>query len=230
MPRRYRGMDAFWWLESTGRLSRTIDEVRDVGAARQEPSLQLRGTNDDDHHDRDLDLAVLRDRGVRLTGRLEELRGSRASFGDGLAGTVDAAERQLHRFLDAVDQHVEAAGLASEVLPADRPRPFTAPTSPASLDLAREGITTVLLATGFRPDHSWLAVPVTGPDGSIEQYRGVTPAPGLYVVGQRFQHRRDSGFIDGARHDAHAVAAHLTTGTLPGGLHPHSVRSGEAAS
>jgi putative flavoprotein involved in K+ transport len=54
-------------------------------------------------------------------------------------------------------------------------------------------------------------VPVTAADGTIRQHRGTTAAPGLYVVGQRFQHRRDSGFIDGARHDAAAVLAHMTT-------------------
>ena len=225
VPRRYRGMDVFWWLESTGRLGRTIDDVRDVAAARREPSLQLRGVTDVDHPGRDLDLAALGDRGVRLTGRLESLRGSRARFGDGLAAGVGAAERQLHRFLDAVDRHVEETGLAREVLPPDRPRPFTAPVAPTVLDLAREGITTVLLATGYRPDHSWLAVPAAARDGSIEQHRGVTAAPGLYVVGQRFQHRRDSGFIDGARHDAHAVVAHLTTGALPGRLRTDCVGS-----
>jgi putative flavoprotein involved in K+ transport len=229
MPRRYRGMDAFWWLESTGRLGRTIDEVRDVAVARREPSLQLRGVDAGGHPGRDLDLAALLDQGVRLTGRLERLRGARAWFGDGLAGAVGAADRQLHRFLDVVDRHIDGAGLASEVLPADRPRPFTVPVTPTTLDLAGEGITTVVIATGFRPDHSWLAVPVTAPDGSIEQYRGVTPAPGLYVVGQRFQHRRDSGFIDGARHDAHAVTAHLTTGTFTGGLRTDAVGSEEAA-
>src|SRR5262249_37799309 len=37
----------------------------------------------------------------------------------------------------------------------------------------------------------------------------VTPVPGLYVLGQRFQHRRDSNFIDGVRHDAAYVARHL---------------------
>ena len=57
-------------------------------------------------------------------------------------------------------------------------------------------------------------MPVTDADGAIRQYRGVTAAAGLYVVGQRFQHRRDSGFIDGARHDAHAVVHHLTGGRL----------------
>jgi putative flavoprotein involved in K+ transport len=73
----------------------------------------------------------------------------------------------------------------------------------------------VLLATGFTPDHSWLHLPIHGPDGRIRQYRGVTDAPGVYVVGQRFQHRRDSGFIDGARHDVRAVATHLLTGSVP---------------
>jgi len=67
----------------------------------------------------------------------------------------------------------------------------------------------VLLATGFRPDHPWLRLPVLAPDGNIRQRRGVTPVPGLYVVGQRFQHRRDSGLIDGARHDARTVVEHL---------------------
>jgi putative flavoprotein involved in K+ transport len=84
------------------------------------------------------------------------------------------------------------------------------------MDLRAEGIGTVLFATGYRPHHPWLRVPVTAADGSIVQYRGVTPAPGLYVVGQRFQHRRDSSFIDGARHDAAAVVGHLRR-TRPAG-------------
>ncbi len=67
--------------------------------------------------------------------------------------------------------------------------------------------------TGYRPDYPWLRLPITGPDGFIRQHRGVTAAPGVYVVGQRFQHRRDSGFIDGARHDARTVVQHLRTGS-----------------
>ena len=70
----------------------------------------------------------------------------------------------------------------------------------------------MLLATGYRPHHPWLRVPCSTPDGAIRQHRGVTAAPGLYVVGQRFQHRRDSTFIDGARHDAAAVVDHLLRG------------------
>jgi len=83
-------------------------------------------------------------------------------------------------------------------------------SDPASrLDLAAENIGTVIVAAGYRPYHPWLRLPVLDPDGSIRQRRGVTEVPGLYVVGQSFQHRRDSSFIDGARHDARYVVDHL---------------------
>lgn len=209
MPRRYRGMDIFWWLEQTGRLARTIDDVRDPAAARREPSMQLVGRAHGHHED--LDLGVLAARGVRLTGRLTALAGRTASFADDLLESVAESEGRMRRFLDAVDEHVDRTGLAREVWEPQRPDPIPAATATSRIDLTREGISTVLFATGYRPHHPWLEVPVTAPDGQIRQYRGVTPAAGLYVVGQRFQHRRDSGFIDGARHDAAAVVAHLTS-------------------
>jgi putative flavoprotein involved in K+ transport len=67
----------------------------------------------------------------------------------------------------------------------------------------------VVWATGFGPSYPWLAVPVLDAEGHLRHVRGVTGAPGLYAVGLRFQHRRDSTFIDGARHDAAYVADHL---------------------
>jgi putative flavoprotein involved in K+ transport len=219
MPRRYRGMDVFWWMESIGRLARTIDEMPDPDAARRETSLQLVGRNQSGEQGRDLDLAALQARGVRLVGRVTGVCGSTVHLGGDLAGTMAAADQKLHRFLDAVDHYVRQNGLADEVLPVGRPRPVAVPAVPSRIDLRAEGIGTVLLATGFRPDHPWLGVPVLGSDGNIRQRQGVTPVPGLYVVGQRFQHRRDSGLIDGARHDARTVVAHLlaATGQVPAG-------------
>ncbi|MGN6577885.1 MAG: flavin-containing monooxygenase [Nocardioides sp.] len=208
-PRRYRGMDAFWWLEVTGRLARTIDTMPDPVAARREPSMQLVGRNDPDGYARDLDLGVLQRQGVRLVGRLLGAEGRTLRFDDGLDDTVADADARMHRFLDAVDVHVEATGLSREVWDPVRPAPVPVPHSPDRVDLRAEGIGTVVLATGYRPDNRWLRLPVTDADGSIRQRRGVTELPGLYVVGQRFQHRRDSGFIGGARHDATAVVRHL---------------------
>ena len=217
MPRRYRGMDIFWWLEGTGRLARTIDEVPDPAAARREPSLQLVGRTDAATSGRDLDLAALHaPRASALTGRLLGRRGRpRRRFGEDLPERVAAAERPAapapRRRRTPTSR---PSGLDAEVLPGRPAGAVPAARSDAGrLDLRASGITTVVLATGFRPDHPGCGCRSSAPDGAIEQYRGVTRAPGLYVVGQRFQHRRDSGFIDGARHDARAVVSHLTTGS-----------------
>ena len=209
MPRRYRGMDSFWWLEATGRLARTIDQMPDIAAARQENSLQLIGRTEAHLRGSDLDLQTLRDRGVHLLGRLEGVVGTDALFRDDLSQRVAEADRKMHHVLDTVDEYIDKAGLNREVLPALRPGAVTVPAPVTRLNLAAENIRTVIVAAGYRPDHSWLQVPVLEPDGSIRQHRGVTPAPGLYVVGQYFQHRRDSGFIDGVRHDARYVVDHL---------------------
>jgi putative flavoprotein involved in K+ transport len=209
MPRRYRGMDIFWWLAATGRLARTVDAVPDVAAARRESSLQLVGHPDPCQRGRDLDLGILQARGVRLFGRLRGVIGTLASFCPDLGESIAEADMKMYRFLDAVDRHIDEAGLVREVLLPVRPRPLDIADPRLSLDLAAEKIGTVVVAAGHRPHHPWLRVPVLAADGSIRQRHGVTAAPGLYVVGQYFQHRRDSGLIDGARYDARAVVDHL---------------------
>jgi len=209
MPRRYRGVDIFWWLETTGRLARDIDDMRDPVAARQEPSLQLMGGACAERSASDIDLGLLQARGVRLTGRLTRVSGRTAEFGDDLADNVAGAEQAMHRVLGRVDAFVERSGLTREVWPGVWPTPVRVAPQPRRLDLRAEGIGSVVVAAGSRPHHPWLRLPVTGPDGGIRQYRGVTAAPGVYTVGQRFQHRRDSHLIDGARHDARDVVRHL---------------------
>jgi putative flavoprotein involved in K+ transport len=215
MPRRYRGMDIFWWLETTGRLARTIDEMPDPEAARDHPSMQLIGRADADQVESDVDLAALRRRGVRLTGRLRTLHGSTARFGNDLTALIVDADRRMHALLDSVDGYIDHCGLTREVLPPVRPAAVPTVRAPSRLDLGAEGIGTVVLATGYRPDPDLVDLPIVGADGTFRQTRGITAAPGVYVVGQRFQQRRDSGFIDGARHDAFAVVHHLTAGAIP---------------
>ena len=84
--------------------------------------MQLVGRNDPELSSQDLDLAALQANGVRLAGRLERLTAGRATFRDDLPDTVAAADRRMHRFLDAVDDHVERVGLGREVWSSVRPR------------------------------------------------------------------------------------------------------------
>jgi putative flavoprotein involved in K+ transport len=227
VPRRYRGMDLFWWLETTGRLARTIDQVRDPVAVRHEPSLQLVGRSHPDEVESEVDLASLQRHGVRLTGRLRSMGGRTARFGDTLEEDAADADRRMRALLDSIDRYVDRAGLTREVLAPVRPTEVRTSSAPSRVDLRAEGIGTVVLATGYRPNHVWVELPIIEADGTIRQIRGVTDAPGVYVVGQRFQHRRDSGFIGGARHDAYAVVQHLTAGTLPTADDRHAARTGE---
>jgi putative flavoprotein involved in K+ transport len=206
MPRSYRGMDSYWWLDLLGALDRTIDEVGDPVAARREPSLQLVGSPEGTT----LDLATLQTIGVRLVGRLQSVDGGRATFASNVNALVADTDRRMHRVLDRVDDAVERLSLGSEVFAPDRPG-RVAPVSPIdSFDLHDAGITSVVWATGFRRQYDWLDLPILDRSGEITQYRGVTPMPGAYVLGQRFQHYRSSNFIDGIGRDALAVAEHIT--------------------
>jgi len=166
------------------------------------------------HDPVDVDLAALQERGVRLVGRFAGLNAGRARFRPDLAEQVAAADARMHRLLDAIDAHVHRSGRTTEFAVPHRPRALAVPAPVEDLHLSRCGIGTVLVAAGYQPDYPWLRLPITDANGTIRQCRGVTPAPGVYVVGQRFQHRRDSGFIDGARHDARAVVGHLLTGSI----------------
>src|SRR5215218_2068798 len=115
LPRTYRGFDVYWWLEATGRLSRTLDDVEDREAARREPSLQLIGRHHGPRPDSEVDLAALQRHGVRLAGRLLELTGGIARFAEDLSTRVTEAERGMHRFLDVADAYAERSGLVLEI-------------------------------------------------------------------------------------------------------------------
>jgi putative flavoprotein involved in K+ transport len=205
MPRRYRGRDIQWWLDAAGILDERWDAVPDVEAARRQPSLQLVGT--DDH--RSLDLGVLLGLGVRLAGRVAGVEGQRVVFAEDLAATLAAADHRLARLLRRLDAHVERSRLAAAVPAPERIAPIRVPPAPAALDLRAEGIRTVLWATGYRRSYPWLRVPVLDGRGEIVHQGGITPEPGLYVLGLQFLRHRNSSFLDGVGRDAIALAAHL---------------------
>jgi putative flavoprotein involved in K+ transport len=220
MPRQYRGLDSFWWLEQLGSFDRTVDDVDDPWAARFEPALQLAGRPDRT----DVDLPFLQSLGVVLVGRLRGVDDTQAFFDPDVSATIAAADARLLHFRSRVDDLVERSGLSSEVLdpePATTVRPLARVDG---LDLVGMGIRTVVWATGYRRRYPWLELPVLDRRGEIAQRRGVTPVPGAYVLGQRFQHHRNSNFIDGVGRDAEYVADHIHARAAAGDPPPPSPR------
>jgi putative flavoprotein involved in K+ transport len=78
------------------------------------------------------------------------------------------------------------------------------------MNLSSGEIRTVIWATGFRPDYSWLNVPVLDRKGLIRHEGGVTDCPGLYAMGLPFMRRRKSSFLFGAADDARDISQHLS--------------------
>jgi putative flavoprotein involved in K+ transport len=214
VPRRYRDRDIWHWLDAIGDLERTIDEVPDPAASKRAPSLPLSGANGGEQ----LDLAVLHRLGVTVTGRLKTFHTGHALFADDLQPAIDDAERRLLRLLDRIDEHLDRSQGARRPPPPDRPPPVRLPTGPASVDLAADGITTVVWATGYRREYPWLHLPVLDADGEIVHRHGITPHPGLYVLGLKFQRRRASHFIGGVGADAAFLSRHIACAPATGAL------------
>lgn len=207
LPRTYRGRDIFWWLEATGLLAERYDEIDDLTRARHLPSPQLTGTTPATM----TDLNALAARGVRIVGRLGRVTGGVAQFSGSLANTCTLADLKMNRFLTRADEWATASGLDDELPPPHRFGPTRVdPRSPLELDLSSGEITTVVWATGFRPDHSWLDIPVRDRTAHIRHDGGVvTGAPGLYVLGLPVLRTRASTYIHGAAADSGALAGHL---------------------
>ena len=209
MPRTYRGRDIQWWMDAIGAMDVRYDAiVDDIERARHLPSLQLIGTPERVT----VDLNSLRKAGVELVGRLVGLRDGKAQFSGSLANHCALADLKMNRLLASIDDWVNTNGFARAVSRARslRGRRMSEPETRLSLDLIDAGIGTVIWATGYRPDYSWLDVPVLDRKGRIRHDGGVVAAPGMYVMGLPFMRRRKSSFIDGAGDDAADLAAHLS--------------------
>jgi putative flavoprotein involved in K+ transport len=206
-PRTYRGRDTLWWMDRAGVLDERYTEVDDIVRARKVPSFQLVGTP----ARTTLDLNALQQLGITLRGKLAGIADGKAQFSGSLKNQCALADLKMHRLLDAIDLFAEESGLDGEVDPPDRlPGTQVEESPPLGMDLLSGEIRTILFATGYRPDYSWLELPVTDRKGQIVHDGGViSKAPGAYVMGLQFLRRRKSALIDGAGTDAADLADHL---------------------
>jgi putative flavoprotein involved in K+ transport len=207
LPRLYRGMDIMWWLDAAGVLAERYDEVDDVIRARHVASFQLVGSPSRIT----VDLNELQRIGVRIVGRLGGITDEGiAQFSGSLLNQCTLADLKLTRLLEALDTWATSNGLDHEVEQPERFEPTLVPAdSPLLLSLRSGEIKTVLWATGFRSDYPWLNVPVLDAKGQVRHDGGVTPAPGLYLMGGPVLRRRKSSLIDGAGDDAAELSQHL---------------------
>ena len=208
-PRVYRGKDLQWWMDATGLLNERYDQVEDIGRARRVPSLQLAGTADRST----LDLNALTGIGVKLVGRIAGItEDGRAQFAGSLRNMCALSDLKMGRLLNLIDERARENGLDDAVEPPYRLPPTRVEKSPPlGVDLKAGEIKTIIWATGYRPDYSWLDLPILDRKGMIRHDGGVVASAGMYLMGTQFLRRRKSSLIDGAGDDAFDLSAHLAS-------------------
>jgi putative flavoprotein involved in K+ transport len=207
LPRMYRGRDVLWWMDASGVWDQRYDEVDDLTRARRLPSPQLAGTPERTT----LDINALTALGVELVGRWAAVRDGRALFSGGLRNMFSLADLKMGRLLDTFDEWARENERDADVGPPERFAPTRVPASARlQLDLHSAEIRTIIWATGFRPDYSWLDLPVVDAKGHLRHDGGVVAdSPGLYALGLPVLRRRKSTFIYGIEDDARDVIDHL---------------------
>lgn len=200
-PRQYRGKDFCWWLGVLGKW-----EMSAPPKGAEHVTIAVSGANGG----HTVDFRALAASGIELVGRTNSYANGRMHFGEDLAANIAAGDANYLSLLDEADAYIARNGLDFPEEPEARilgEDPERATNPILELDLASAGVATIIWATGFAVDYSWLQVEdaVDG-NGRPKHQRGVSSEPGVYFLGLPWQSRRGSSFIWGVWHDAGYVA------------------------
>jgi putative flavoprotein involved in K+ transport len=204
IPRRYRGKEVFHWVEALGLFDQTVDKLSSPDE-RFEANPQLSGKNGGHA----LNLHQFAMDGVTLLGRMQDANDSRVSIAGDLMENLSKADNMEVQFKKAVNSYIEQRGLqAPEDDSIELCAGYDTPII-TELDLETQAITSIIWATGYRVDFSWLQFPIFDQFGYPLHQRGVTAQPGLYFIGLLWLHKSKSSLFMGITEDAAYIAKHI---------------------
>jgi len=204
-PRAYRDRDFCWWLGVLGKW-----DMDTPSPNTEHVSIAVSGANGG----RTVDFRRLAERGMTLVGRTEAFRDGSLSFAGDLATNLAHGDTYLLGLLNEADAYVERNGLDlpeepdAKVIP---PNPACVTDPIRALNLVEADITSIIWATGYSVDYSWLQFDIFDAQRRPKHKRGVSSEPGVYFLGLPWQTRRGSSFIWGVWHDAKLVADRIAT-------------------
>lgn len=204
-PRAYRGRDFCWWLGVLGKW-----DMETPGPGTEHVTIAVSGARGG----HTIDFRRLAGKGMILLGRTIGFDGTNLSFSDDLATNLDRGDANYMALLDEADAYAAKNGIDLPEDPEARrfePQPDCVVNPILNLDLAQAGITTIIWATGFSSDYSWLKLDVFDERGRPKHQRGVSAERGIYFLGLPWQSRRGSSFIWGVWHDAKHIADRIST-------------------
>lgn len=202
-PRRYRGHDFVWWLGVLG--------MWDSKAATTEGdhvTISVSGARGG----HTVDFRELASRGMNLVGKATHYENGTIRFSDDLAANIARGDANYLSMLDLADAYAEREGLDLPTEPDARiigPDPACVTAPILHLDLTKENVTSIIWATGYALDFSWLEPDMLDSKGNPLHQNGIAECPGLYFLGLPGLTRRASPFIWGSWHDASLIADHM---------------------
>ncbi|WNF45889.1 NAD(P)/FAD-dependent oxidoreductase [Pseudomonas sp. SG20056] len=204
-PRSYRNRDFCWWL---GVLGEWDAEAAQPG--KEHVTIAVSGARGG----HTVDFRGLAHQGMTLVGLTKAFDNGVVTFQQDLADNLARGDENYLALLDAADAYIARNGLDLPEEPEARslfPDPDCVTTPLLELDLAKAGVTSIIWATGYAVDFSWLQVNAFDAKGKPQHQRGVSSEPGVYFLGLPWLSRRGSSFIWGVWHDAKHVAGHIAT-------------------
>lgn len=212
VARFYRGRDCMTWLSDMGLYDKAAQEYPGGKAAIEKTNHYVTGRDGG----RDIDLRQFAADGMRLYGTLVDGMDSTLTFAPTLTKHLDYADSVYNSICGDIDAYIEREVVDAPA--AQRYTPVWAPeTDPTALDLAAEGVTSIVWAIGYRPDYRWIQASVFDGGGRPMQTRGVTNVDGLSFIGLPWMHTWGSGRFLGIDRDAQHIAATILAD------HGHSV-------
>ncbi|MFZ5893289.1 MAG: MSMEG_0569 family flavin-dependent oxidoreductase [Myxococcota bacterium] len=202
--RRHRGRDVVAWLEEMGHYAIPIDEQKNPEELRERANHYVTGRAGG----HDLDLRRFALEGMKLYGPAVAFSEGKLRFAPKLREHLDHADDVYRSINRSIDAHIAKLGILAP-LEAEYVAPWEPLEEPLELDPLAAGISTVIWATGFHTDFSWLAPPVLDERGRPVHHRGVTAEPGLFFLGLPWLHTWGSGRFSGVKTDAEYLLARI---------------------
>jgi putative flavoprotein involved in K+ transport len=206
----YRGKDVVEWLDRMGHYDLPVHQHPLRERVRAKANHYVTGRDGG----RDIDLRKLALEGMRLYGRLRNVRGCVLELGADLRRNLDQADASAASIKASIDKYIAATGIDAPAEAPYRPVWEPPPQEPLELDCDTSRLSAVIWSTGFRSDWSWIEIPVFDGRGYPGHKRGVTSVPGLYFLGLPWLYTWGSGRFSGVARDAEFIAEQIDPSVL----------------